>query len=97
MAKDLVLLKKFMDYGYINVPYIFQNLQSLSIWTREVKSIAAFSVHDILSGMYLGLLHKIENVYKHSKENVLKCSYSFYVNSVKIDLNHQDTVTFECL
>ena len=34
----------------------------MSIWTREVKSIAAFSVHDILSGMYLGLLHKTRNV-----------------------------------
>ena len=33
-------------------------------------SIAAFSVHDILSGMYLGLLHKIENVCKHAKETV---------------------------
>ena len=42
----------------------------MSIWTREVKSIAAFSVHDILSGMYLGLLHKIENVCKHAKETV---------------------------
>ena len=42
----------------------------MSIWTREVKSVAAFSVHDILSGMYLGLLHKIENVYKHSKVTV---------------------------
>ena len=56
--------------GYINVLYIFGNLQSLSIWTREVKSMAAFSVHDILSGMYLGLLHKIKNIYKHSKETV---------------------------
>ena len=52
------------------VLYIFGNLQSLSIWTREVKSVGTFSVHDILSGMYRGLLHKIENVYKHSKEIV---------------------------
>ena len=52
--------------------YIFGNLKSLSIWTREIKSIAAFSVHDILSGMYLGLLHKIENVCKHANEPVFK-------------------------
>ena len=49
--------------------YIFGNLQSLSIWTSEVKSVAAFSVHDILSGMYLH--HKIENICKHSKETVI--------------------------
>ena len=50
--------------------YIFGNLQSLYIWTREVKSIAVFSNHDILAGMYLGLLHKIKNVCKHAKETV---------------------------
>ena len=42
----------------------------MSIWTRDVKSIAVFSVNDILSGMYLGLLHKIKNVCKHAKETV---------------------------
>ena len=40
----------------------------MSIWTREVESIAAFSAHDILPGMYLGLLHKIEKVCKCAKE-----------------------------
>ena len=42
----------------------------MSIWTREVKGIDAFPVHDIVSGMYLGLLHKIKNVCKHAKETV---------------------------
>ena len=55
----------------------FRNLQSLFIWTREVKSIAAFSVHNFLSGIYLGLLHKIENVCKHAKETV-----SITINSI---------------
>ena len=32
--------------------------------------MAAFSVHDILFEMYLGLPHKIENTYKHSKGTV---------------------------
>ena len=62
-----------------NLLYIFGNLQSLPFWTREVKSVAAFLVHDILSGMYLGLLHKIENVCKHSKVTVGEqdvCKYS---------------------
>ena len=36
--------------GSDRTPY----LQSLSNWTREVKSVAAFSIHDILSFRYLG-------------------------------------------
>ena len=36
-------------WRYINVIYIFGNLQSLSIWTRRVKSVAACWVYDELS------------------------------------------------
>ena len=42
----------------------------MSNWTREVKSVAAFSIHDILSFRYLGLLHKIGNECKHSISTV---------------------------
>ena len=48
----------------------FQKPPVFVFLTREVKSIAAFSVHDILSGMYIGLLNKIKNVCKHSKDTV---------------------------
>ena len=42
----------------------------MSICTREVKSVVEFSVHGIIFLVYLGLLHKIQNVYKHSKVTV---------------------------
>ena len=43
--------------GYSNVLYIFGNLQSLSFWTREIRSVVAFSDYDMLSRIPLGLLH----------------------------------------
>ena len=32
---------------------------NFSIWTREIKSVAVCSVYDMLSGIPIGLLHKI--------------------------------------
>ena len=58
----------------------------MSIWTREVKSIAAVLVHDILSGKYLGLLHKIENVCKHEKETV-DVNLTFDFGTFKLNVN----------
>ena len=66
--------------------YIFRNLQSLSIWTREVKSLPSFLIHDILSGMYLGLLYKIENVCKHSKLTVYLYLYKVSFSSGRLYL-----------
>ena len=47
----------------------------LAIW---IKNVAAFSVHDILSWMYLGLLHKIENTCKHVSKVTVYSSNNFF-------------------
>ena len=55
--------------------FTFSETSSLCLFGQE-RSRAAFLVHDILSGIYLGLLHKVKNVYKHSKETVYGLSMS---------------------
>ena len=44
-------------HDFKGLHYIFGNLQSLSFWTREISSVVAFSVYDMLSQIPLGLLH----------------------------------------
>ena len=65
-------LKLWSPWSYSNLLYIFGNLKSFSIWTREVKRVAVCSVYDMLSGIPIGLLQKIANdVYLYFRE----CTY----------------------
>ena len=45
----------------LGLPRESLNIGKSTVWKREVKSAGGVSVHDILSSMYLGLLHKTSN------------------------------------